>query len=54
MRYRTFKGLEIDGKSGGYDVGASRKAPAKLDMASEELDKHVGAENEDEYYHIIR
>lgn len=51
MRRRANKSVDIDGDSGGDDVGDQGKAPAKLDVTREELDEEVGGDDEDEDQH---
>jgi hypothetical protein len=51
VRRRANKSVEIDGNSGGDDVCDWGKAPAKLYVASEELDEEVGGDDEDEDHH---
>ena len=51
MRRRTNKSVDTDSNSSGCDVGNWGKAPAKLDVANEELDEHVGGDDEDEDHH---
>ena len=51
VRRRASKSGEIDGNRGGDNVCDRGEVPAKVYVASEELDEEVGGDDEDEDYH---
>jgi len=48
VRRRANKSVDIDGNRGGDNVCDRGEAPAKLEVASEDLEEEVGGDDEDE------